>query len=201
MESPYVGLWLSGWPKVKIAISSIPGKLHHRLFVGIIIDKGVKQMKRLVLTAVCMLGLTGLAHAGDPTQADAEKIVKSFSQQFIQAWNAKQPEQMVALFADDGWRITDDGPIVGKEALLKHWTAVFQVANLDKTYVDYVKVLGSDNIQGTGHWEATLRLPDQPPHSMTGFWVVTDTRQKDGSWKISMESYNVKMAPPPTKTQ
>jgi ketosteroid isomerase-like protein len=50
-------------------------------------------------------------------------------------------------------------------------------------------------------WEATLRLPDQAPHSMTGFWVVTDTKQKHGSWKISMESYNVKMAPPPTRTQ
>jgi uncharacterized protein (TIGR02246 family) len=161
-------------------------------------------MKQLILTSVCMLcmlGLTGLAYADDPTQPDAEKIVNSFRQQFIQAWNAKQPEQMVSLYADDGWRITDNGPIVGKEALLKHWTAVFQVAHLDNTYVDYVKVLGSNNIQATGHYEATIRLPDQAPQSMTGFWVVTDTKQKDGSWKISMEGYNVKMPPPPTKTQ
>jgi uncharacterized protein (TIGR02246 family) len=187
--------------KVKIATSAISCTLYKRLFAGIIMGKGVKLMNRLVLTSVCMLGLTGLAYADDLTQADAEKIVNSIGQQFIQAWKAKQLEQMVSLFADDGWRITDNGPIVGKEALRKHWTAVFQVVTLDNTYPDYVKVLDSNNIQSTGHWEATIRLPNQAPQPMTGFWVVTDTKQKDGSWKISMEGYNVKMPPPPTKTQ
>jgi uncharacterized protein (TIGR02246 family) len=158
-------------------------------------------MKRLLMASICVVGLTGLSQAADLTQDEAEKIVKQGAEQFFQSWQAKQPEKMVSLFADDGWRITDNGPIVGKEALLKHWTAVFQVANLDKTYIDYVKVLGSNNIQATGHWEATIRLPDQAPQSATGFWVTTTTKQKDGSWKYSMEGYNVKMPPPPTKTQ
>jgi hypothetical protein len=49
-------------------------------------------------------------------------------------------------------------------------------------------------------WEATLKLPSQPSQPMTGFWMVTQTKQKDGNWKWAMEGYNVKM-PPPAKTQ
>ena len=157
-------------------------------------------MKRLLMASVGIVALSGLAHSADLTQAEAEKIVQQLGEQFLQAWQSKQPERMVSLFADDAWRITDTGPVIGKEALLKHWTAVFQVANLDSTHADHVKVIDDNNIQSTGHWEATIRLPDQPPHSATGFWVVTDTKQKDGSWKLSMEGYNVKM-PPPSKTQ
>jgi uncharacterized protein (TIGR02246 family) len=157
-------------------------------------------MKRLLMALVCIVGLTGLAYAAELTQDEAEKIIKQQSEQFIQSWRAKQPERMVSLFADDGWRFTDTGPVIGREALLKHFTAVFQVANLDDTHLDYVKVIGNNNIQATGHWEATLRLPDQPFQSMTGFWIATTTKQKDGSWKMSMEGYNVKM-PPPAKTQ
>jgi uncharacterized protein (TIGR02246 family) len=157
-------------------------------------------MKRLSIASVCIVALSGLAHGADLTQAEAEKIAQQRVEQFTQAWQSKQPEKMVALFADDGWRITDAGPVIGKEALLKHWTAVFQVVNLVNTQADHVKVIDNDNVQATGHWEATIRLPDQPPQSSTGFWVVTDTKQKDGSWRLSMEAYNVKM-PPPTKSQ
>ncbi len=36
--------------------------------------------------------------------------------QFVQAFKAKQGDKMAALYANDGWRITDMGPIIGKEA-------------------------------------------------------------------------------------
>jgi hypothetical protein len=41
---------------------------------------------------------------------------------------------MVSLFADDGWRVTDTSPIIGKEALLKHFEAVIKVADLENTH-------------------------------------------------------------------
>ena len=73
---------------------------------------------------------------------------------------------------------------------------------MDNTYTDQVKVLDSDNIQATGRWEATLKLPSQSPHPMAGFWVVTATKQNGGNWKWAMEAFNVKMPPPPAaKTQ
>src|SRR5450631_3445546 len=86
-------------------------------------------MKRLLMTTACLVGLSGLAQAADLTQAEAQKIVQSVSEGFTQSWAAKQPEKMVALFAVDGWRVTDTGPIVGKDALTKHWTEIMQVAN------------------------------------------------------------------------
>jgi uncharacterized protein (TIGR02246 family) len=157
-------------------------------------------MKRLLMASVCIVGLTGLAHPAELTQAEAQKIYQPLEDQFTQYFKAKQPEKMASLFTDDGWRITDNGPIVGKEALLKHFEAVVKVVDLDNTYTDQVKVLDDNNIQATGRWEATLKLPNQPSQPMTGFWIVTQTKQKDGNWKWAMEGYNVKM-PPPAKAQ
>ena len=103
---------------------------------------------------------------------------------------------MTSVFADDGWRITDDGPIVGKEAVLKHFEAVVKVVDLGNTYTDQVKALDENNIQAAGRWEATLKLPNQPPKPIGGFWVVVQTKQKDGNWKWATDIYNVKMPPP-----
>jgi uncharacterized protein (TIGR02246 family) len=160
-------------------------------------------MKRVLMASVFLLGLTGFTNAAELTQADAQRICQSLGDQFIQSFKAKQPEKMASVFTDDGWRITDNGPIIGKEALLKHFEAAVKVFDLDNAHVDQVKVLDNENIQATGRWEGTLKLPDQPPQPQAGFWVVTATKQKDGNWKWAMEGFNVKMPPPPgaKKTQ
>jgi hypothetical protein len=36
---------------------------------------------------------------------------------------------------------------------------------------------------------------------MSGFWVVTQIKQKDGNWKWAMEGYNVKVPAPSAKAQ
>jgi uncharacterized protein (TIGR02246 family) len=165
------------------------------------IHRGGKLMKRVLMASVFLLGLTGLSNAADLTLADAQRIYQPLADQFIQSFKAKQPEKMAAVFTDDGWRITDNGPVIGKEALLKHFEAVVKVFDLSNAYVDQVKVLDNENIQATGRWEGTLKLPKQPPRPMAGFWVVTAT-QKEGNWKWAMEGFNVKMPPPPNpKTQ
>jgi len=159
-------------------------------------------MKGLLIASGLLLGLTGFANAADLTQADAQRIFQSLGDQFTQGFKAKQPEKMAAAFTDDGWRITDNGPIIGKEALLKHFEAVVKVFDLDNTYIDQVKVLDNETIQATGRWDGTLKLPNRPPQPMAGFWVDTATKQKDGNWRWATDAYNVKMPPPPaTKTQ
>ena len=80
-------------------------------------------MKRVLMASVFLLGLTGFTNAAELTQADAQRICQSLGDQFIQSFKAKQPEKMASVFTDDGWRITDNGPIIGKEALLKHFEA------------------------------------------------------------------------------
>jgi ketosteroid isomerase-like protein len=89
---------------------------------------------------------------------------------------------------------------MGKEALLKHFEFVVKVFDLDNSHLDQVKVLDNENIELTGHWEGTLKLPDQPPQPQAGFWVDTATKQKDGNWKLSMDGYNVKPPPPAART-
>jgi ketosteroid isomerase-like protein len=155
-------------------------------------------MKRVLIASVFMLWSPGFLNAAELTQAEAQKIYKPMEEQFTQYFKAKQPEKMASLFTDDGWRITDDGPVVGKEALLKHFEAMLKVVDLDNSYTDQIKAVDENTIQATGRWEATLRVPDQPPKPMSGFWVVTQIKQKDGNWKWAMEGYNVKVPPPPS---
>lgn len=158
-------------------------------------------MKHVLMASVFLLGLTGSSNAAELSQADAQRICQSVEDQFVQAFKAKQPEKMTSVFTDDGWRITDIGPVVGKEALLKHFEALVKVFDLDNAQVDRVKVLGNENIQSTGHWAGTVKLPNLPPQQEAGFWVGTVTK-KDGNWKLAMDGYNVKMpAPPVAKTQ
>lgn len=156
-------------------------------------------MKRVLMASVFILWSPAFLSAAELTQAEAQKIYQPLAEQFTQYFKAKQPEKMASLFTDDGWRITDEGPIVGKEALLKHFEAVVKVVDLESTHTDQVKALDENNIQATGRWEATLKLPNQAPKPTSGFWVVTQTKQKDGNWKWAMEGYNMK-APPPSET-
>ena len=159
-------------------------------------------MKHVLMASVFLLGLTGFTNAAELTQADAQRIGQSLEDQFVQAFKAKQPEKMASVFTDDGWRITDNGPVVGKEALLRHFEAVVKVFDLDNAHVDQVKVLDNENIQSTGRWAGTLKLPNLPPQPQAGFWVGTATKQKDGTWKLASDGYNVKMPPPSgAKTQ
>jgi uncharacterized protein (TIGR02246 family) len=157
-----------------------------------------EAMKRILMASVFMLWLPGFLNAAELTQAEVQKIYQSLDDQFTQYFKAKQPEKMASLFTDDGWRITDDGPIFGKEALLKHFEALVKVVDLGNSYIDQVKALDENNIQATGRWEATVKLPDQAPKQTGGFWVITQTKQKDGNWKWAMEGYNVKVPPPPS---
>jgi uncharacterized protein (TIGR02246 family) len=154
-------------------------------------------MKRVLMASLFLLGLTGSTNAADLTQADSQRIFQPLFDQFVHGSEAKQPEKMAGVFTDDGWRITDSGPIIGKEALLKHFEAVVKVFDLHNSYLDKIKVLDNENIQATGRWEGTLKLPNQPPRPMAGFWVATATEQKDGNWKWAMDGFNVKMPPPP----
>ena len=159
------------------------------------------------MASVFLLGLTGFTNAAELTQAEAQRICQSLEDQFIQSFKAKQPEKMASVFTDDGWRITDNGPMIpwathSFSRGTKHFEAAVKVFDLDNSHIDQVKVLDNENIQSTGHWEGTLKLPNLPPQPQAGFWVDTVTKQKDGNWKLAMDGFNVKMPPPPgAKTQ
>jgi uncharacterized protein (UPF0210 family) len=77
-------------------------------------------MKRLFMTLLCIVGLTGIAYADELNQVEAMRIYKGVQDQFTAAFKNKQVDKMVALFDNDGWRITDMGPVVGRDALTKH---------------------------------------------------------------------------------
>jgi hypothetical protein len=72
--------------------------------------------KRVLMASVFMLWLPGFLSSAELTQAEARKIYQPLEEQFAQYFKAKQPEKMASLLTDDGWRITDDDPVVGKEA-------------------------------------------------------------------------------------
>ena len=74
-------------------------------------------MKHILMASVFLLGLTGFSNAAELTQTDAQKIWQPLEDQFTQYFKTKQPDKIASLFTDDGWRITDNGPIIGKGGL------------------------------------------------------------------------------------
>jgi hypothetical protein len=119
----------------------------------------------MFITLSCIVGLMGIAYAEELNRVEAIRISKDVSDQFVAAFKNKQADEMVALFDDNGWRITDMGPVVGRDDLTKHFELGFKIADLESSYLDQIEVLDNNNILAAGHWEATLRLPNQPPLS------------------------------------
>jgi uncharacterized protein (TIGR02246 family) len=177
-----------------------PRATGHALLAQKSTDSHIREemMKKVLTASGFLLALTGFANAAELTQAEAQKISQSLEDQFVQAFKAKQPEKIASLFTDDGWRITDVAPVIGKAALLKHFEGAVKAFDLTEAHIDQVKVLDNESIQTTGQWEGTLKLPNLPPQPQAGFWVETATKQKDGTWKVAMEAYNVKMPVPPS---
>ena len=97
-------------------------------------------MKHILMASAFLVGLTGLTHAADLTQADAQRICQPLGDQFIEAFKAKLPARMASVFTDGAWRITDEGPIIGKEALLKHFEATVKVFDLANSHADQFMV-------------------------------------------------------------
>ena len=120
------------------------------------------------------------------------------------AWNNNDAAALAAIYTEDVIKVTDQGPIHGRQALEKWYAELFKTWH-PKNYIlktDSLRIIGTaDNIAANGEWSMTLQGKNGEPIPLKGYWAAIYVREGD-DWKCRLDVYNVTPAPPaPAETK
>ena len=118
------------------------------------------------------------------------------------AWNNNDAAALAAIYTEDAIKVTDQGPIHGRQAIEKWLAQVFQNFH-PKNYIsktDSLRIIGTaDNIAANGEWSMTLQGKNGESIPLKGYWAAIYVREGD-DWKCRLDAYNV-TPPPPAETK
>ena len=129
-----------------------------------------------------------------------EQIVKKFDEAF------NNGDAVAALFTEDAVWVTPQGPVLGREAIEKQFTGMFEQGHysnhLNKDDQGSPHMIGTagDEVWRTGEWSFTVQGKSGDPMKLEGYWSAINVREGD-TWKIQMLTFNVTPPPAPTATK
>lgn len=149
------------------------------------LSRGLAFLPVLVIAFSCQQPVVEL------TQADVEAI-NDLRMQYELAYNTRDLEGLMTLWADDAMRLPPNGPAVsGRDAIAEGFQTEFG------EYTAEVST-SSEEVKGAGQWAF-----DRGSYSITvtpqaggesiqenGKYLVICQRQADGSWKVSRIMWN-----------
>jgi uncharacterized protein (TIGR02246 family) len=154
------------------------------------------NMKILLIPAAALLFLTACTAPPPPpppdTRAADEKAIRDQETAAAQAWNAKDLDKILALYADDATLMLPNAPAVaGKTAM----TPLLKGALADRNFaltIQNISVEASKGgdlgfVRGTYVVNAT-DLKTKKATMEKGNYVIVYKKQADGSWKIAADT-------------
>jgi uncharacterized protein (TIGR02246 family) len=110
-----------------------------------------------------------------------------------EAWNNNDAAALAAIYTEDGIKVTDQGPLNGRQAIEKWLAELFKTLH-PKNYIDKIdslRIIGTaDNIAANGEWSQTLQGKNGEPITIKGYWAAIFVREGD-DWKCRLDAYNV----------
>ncbi|MBV8970470.1 MAG: nuclear transport factor 2 family protein [Verrucomicrobia bacterium] len=110
-----------------------------------------------------------------------------------EAFNNNDAVALAALYTEDGIKVTDQGPMHGRQAIEKWLAEVFKTLH-PKNYIDKIdslRIIGTaDNIAANGEWSQTLQGKNGEPISVKGYWAAIYVREGD-DWKCRLDAFNL----------
>ena len=112
------------------------------------------------------------------------------------AQNNNDPAARVALYTRDAVFVTPDGgPIIGRQAIQKWFTDVYQwwhpknsIHKVDGNAPHLIGTAGNE-LWATAEWSETGQGKNSEPIPIKGYWAETYVRQGD-DWKIRVSAFN-----------
>jgi uncharacterized protein (TIGR02246 family) len=123
------------------------------------------------------------------TLADVRRAIDKGNEQWIEGWKKGDAAMVAAIFADDGVQLAGSGKIFkGPQQILERQKASMQGVDPGvKVTVTTVNVwLDGDTAYETGKYKYEY-IEKGKPSKDEGRYVTIWKRQKDGSWKLSMD--------------
>ena len=113
-----------------------------------------------------------------------------------EAANNNDPAASAALYTRDGVFVTTEGPIIGRQAIQKWFTDLYQwwhpKNHIDKIDGNVVHLIGTagNELWATGEWSETGQGKTGEPISIKGYWACIFVREAD-DWKIRVNAGNI----------
>jgi uncharacterized protein (TIGR02246 family) len=123
------------------------------------------------------------------TLAEARQAIDAGNRQWSEGWAKGDPAMVAAIFADDGVQLAGNGKIIkGREQIKERQKTAMQGADPGvKVTVTTLNVwLDGDTAYETGKYKYEYTEKGKPGVD-EGRFVTVWKRQKDGSWKLSMD--------------
>jgi uncharacterized protein (TIGR02246 family) len=129
------------------------------------------------------------ASGGTDKLADVRRAIDAGNAQWSEGWRKGDATMVAAIFAEDGVQLSGSGRIIkGRQQILERQkTAMAGAEPGVKVTVTTLNVwLDGDTAYETGKYKYEY-IEKGKPGKDEGRYVTIWTRQKDGSWKLSMD--------------
>ena len=122
------------------------------------------------------------------TLADVRRAIDKGNEQWSEGWAKGDAAMVAAIFADDGVQLTGSGKIFkGPQQIMERQAAMQGADPGVKVTVTTVNVwLDGDTAYETGKYKYEYKEKGKPGTD-EGRYVTIWKRQKDGSWKLSVD--------------
>jgi uncharacterized protein (TIGR02246 family) len=157
------------------------------------------MMKRVLIGLTVVVALASIAFARAHKQAtaandsaalaDVRRAIDKGNAQWSEGWAKGDAAMVAAIFADDGVQLAGSGKLVkGRQQILERQKAAMRGADPGvKVTVTTVNVwLDGDTAYETGKYKYEYTEKGKPGVD-EGRYVTIWKRQKDGSWKLTMD--------------
>jgi uncharacterized protein (TIGR02246 family) len=127
--------------------------------------------------------------------AAIEKQIRTMDADWSHAANLGDVETSISFYADDGFMLEPNAPIAsGKEAFRKSWTALVTGPGFVSITFAPKKVTvaqAGDMAWDLGIYQLTTKDKTGKTSTEAGKYIEIWQKQVDGSWKASVDIYNV----------
>jgi uncharacterized protein (TIGR02246 family) len=149
--------------------------------------------------AAC-LAVPALAQQKEIADPELKAQILEHNKGWDQAFNSGDVARVLALYTDDAVEVTNEGPIIGRAAIEKHYKEMMQKFH----FANHVgKVLHSYSVSPDGKvvWsdgEYSFTASDDKGNSLPlkGYWSAISVREGE-VWKDRMQTWNVAASPGP----
>jgi len=128
------------------------------------------------------------------TRATDVQAVKDIEAAWVKDMTTKDADKFASYFADDGSGLYPGGATLnGKAAIKAAMTQYFSDPNASWTSQDTRAVAskGGDMVFVQGTYSMTMTNPKtKKPMTDKGKYLTVSTKQADGSWKVSADTFN-----------
>jgi uncharacterized protein (TIGR02246 family) len=143
--------------------------------------------KPITMLLLITLSMSGLANA----VADEADAINALNIKWDAAINQGDTTQLVGLYADNAVMMPPSSEILSDRGAIKNYWDVLRGVGIDAYAINTVDLrINGDTAYQTILWEATRNAADGNVIQFDGNMSNVLERQKDGTWKIKLQSWN-----------